>query len=128
MPHFSSRFFSAFIVGLLPVIVLLTGGCDLLSDNGSGSTIPDVLWHSYAPGFSESRRFTYLSPLGVGENYMVNVGSEKIYGLTRPCNSIPLFSLYLQTDAYVTRRIRGLACCRDDRSRAGTRGSSDIPD
>lgn len=44
----------------------------------------EVIWHSYPPEFSEDDRFTYLSPLGVGKNYMVNVGSRKIYGLTRP--------------------------------------------
>lgn len=44
----------------------------------------EVLWHSYPPEFSKDRSFTYLSPLGVGDDYMVNVGSQKIYGLSRP--------------------------------------------
>jgi len=59
--------------------------------NGSGGEIwvldadtGEVLWHSFPPEFSNDRSFTYLSPLGVGEDYMVDVGSQKIYGLTRP--------------------------------------------
>lgn len=48
------------------------------------ATTGEVIWNGFPPEFDEDRSYTYLSPLAVGEGYMVNVGSEKIYALTVP--------------------------------------------
>ncbi|WP_103029027.1 PQQ-binding-like beta-propeller repeat protein [Salinibacter altiplanensis] len=64
----------------MPVLYNGAGGELWVLDAETG----EVIWHSCPPEFSEDDRFTYLSPLGVGENHMVNVGSRKIYGVTRP--------------------------------------------
>ena len=45
----------------------------------------EVIWHSYPPEYAtEGIPYTYVSPLAVGEEYMVNVGGRKIYALTIP--------------------------------------------
>ena len=44
-----------------------------------------TLWSGNPPGYESSGRHeVYLSPVAVGEGYMVNVGSFKIYGLAAP--------------------------------------------
>ena len=43
-----------------------------------------VIWNGFPPEYEEDRDYYYLSPLAVGEGYMVNVGSRKMYGLTVP--------------------------------------------
>lgn len=43
-----------------------------------------VIWHGFPPEYPEDDFATYLSPLAVGEGYMVNVGSKKIYALRVP--------------------------------------------
>lgn len=49
------------------------------------ATTGKVLWHSYPPEYAtEGIPYTYVSPLAVGKNYMVDVGGRKIYALTIP--------------------------------------------
>jgi outer membrane protein assembly factor BamB len=43
-----------------------------------------VIWNGFPPEYEEDQDYYYLSPLAVGEGYMVNVGSRKMYGLTVP--------------------------------------------
>lgn len=44
-----------------------------------------VIWHGFPPEYNQGDRYaTYLSPLAVGEGYMVNVGAKKVYALTVP--------------------------------------------
>jgi len=55
------------------------GGQIWVFDKRTGETV----WNSFPPGHRQNDYLTYLSPLGVGEKYMVNVGSREIYALKR---------------------------------------------
>ena len=44
----------------------------------------EVIWHGTPPEYKRDDHYVYASPLAVGDDYMVNVGSYAIYALTVP--------------------------------------------
>ena len=53
------------------------GGQIWIFDADSGS----VLWHGFPPEYRTDRYATYLAPLAANDEYIVAIGSKKIYGL-----------------------------------------------
>jgi outer membrane protein assembly factor BamB len=49
-------------------------------DIGQGA----IMWNGFPPEYISDRFAVYLSPVAVGEGYMVNVGSKRVYCLTVP--------------------------------------------
>ena len=55
-------------------------GIRWILDRGTGT----VVWHGVPPEARPGAPASYRSPVAVGEAYMVVIGSEKVYCLTRP--------------------------------------------
>lgn len=43
-----------------------------------------IIWKGFPPEYNQDKSYIYSSPVAVGEGYMVNVGSKKVYCLNDP--------------------------------------------
>ena len=71
----------------VPLLTLLTLRDDLIYFTSGQIWAVDkhtgtLVWHAFPPDARQGA--VYLSPVGAGEDHMVVVGSEQVYGLTRP--------------------------------------------